>query len=353
MAKIDTSRWSKFKVMDIFETVSTGKKVQVPTGCWIAVNKLEEGSTPRITVSGIDNGVSGFYSDVDDDSYRVYENFISISFLGTVFYHSGRASLDMKVHCLKPINYRLNKNTACFLITILRQAVGSIEYSDQISSTVVPNLEIRLPGTPSGEPDWAYMDSFMEEVMKESEACLKNLRLADEKKTAVDVSGWKEFEIGKLFPKIKKPPVLHNRQVIEDENGIPYVVRTKFDNGIKCRVQRSDEMKSSPAGVISFGAENATFFYQHEEFVSGRDIYYIDTQDLSDGACMFLTACLQPIARKYSYNYGLFPDLLKSEQIKLPVDSHGCPDWAYMDSYMRVFMQDAESSIEMLSKSLV
>lgn len=164
----------------------------------------------------------------------------------------------------------------------------------------------------------------------------------------IDTSGWKEFEIGKLFPKIKKPPVLHNRQVIEDENGIPYVVRTKFDNGIKCRVQRNDEMKPSPAGVISFGAENATFFYQREEFVSGRDIYYIDTQDLSDGACMFLTACLQPIARKYSYNYGLFPDLLKSEQIKLPGDSHGCPDWAYMDSFMAEVMKESEACLENL-----
>lgn len=164
----------------------------------------------------------------------------------------------------------------------------------------------------------------------------------------IDTSDWKKFEIGKLFPRIVKPPVLHNRQVIEDANGIPYVVRTKFDNGIKCRVQRNDEMKPSPAGVISFGAENATFFYQPEEFVSGRDIYYIDTQELSDGACMFLTACLQPIARKYSYNYGLFPELLKSERIKLPVDFHGCPDWAYMDSFMAEVMKESEACLENL-----
>ena len=182
----------------------------------------------------------------------------------------------------------------------------------------------------------------------ESEACLGNLRLADEKKTAVDISQWKEFQIGKLFPKIKK---LHSRQVIEDEQGIPYIVRTKFNNGMKCRVQRNDEMTPSPAGVISFGAENATFFYQREEFVSGRDIYYIDTRKLSAGACMFLTACLQPLARKYSYNYGLFPDLLKFEQIKLPVDSHGNPDWSYMDAYMQHVMKESERHIEQFEQA--
>ena len=83
--------------------------------------------------------------------------------------------------------------------------------------------------------------------------------------------------------------------------------------------------KLSPAGVISFGAENATFFYQEDPFVSGRDIYYIDTRSLAAGTCMFLTACLQPIARKYSYNYGFFPNLLKMEKIKLPATSSGEP----------------------------
>lgn len=161
----------------------------------------------------------------------------------------------------------------------------------------------------------------------------------------IDTSEWQEFQIGELF-QIRKPPVLHNRQVIENENGIPYIVRTKFGNGIKCRVQRNNEMSPSPAGVISFGAENATFFYQQEEFVSGRDIYYIDTRKLSAGTCMFLTACLQPVARKYSYNYGLFPDLLKSERIKLPVDFHGCPDWAYMDSFMANVMKESEACLE-------
>ena len=80
------------------------------------------------------------------------------------------------------------------------------------------------------------------------------------RRQVVDISQWKEFEIGKLFPKIMKPPVLHERQVVEDAGGIPYVVRTKFDNGIKYRVQQNDEMKPSPAGVISFGAENFSFF---------------------------------------------------------------------------------------------
>ena len=345
MAKIDTSGWKEYEIGKLFEISRPVTRSQA---------KYSEGNIPFVASGNFNNGVVK-YCEPEKDEVLDGKNCITVSPLdGSAFYQPddflGRGGAGSAIMMLR--NPNLDEKNGLFLATAIRASLIKYTYSDQLNSQTIASENIEIPVDSHGCPNWAYMDSFMEEVMKESEACLRNLRLADEKKTAVDVSGWKEFEIGKLFPKIKKPPVLHNRQIIEDENGIPYVVRTKFDNGIKCRVQRSDEIKPSPAGVISFGAENATFFYQREEFVSGRDIYYIDTQDLSDGACMFLTACLQPIARKYSYNYGLFPDLLKSEQIKLPVDNHGNPDWAYMDSYMRVVMQNAESNIEMLSKSL-
>ena len=57
--------------------------------------------------------------------------------------------------------------------------------------------------------------------------------LNNAKLNKVDTSKWKEFIVGDLFENIKKPDVLHAREVVEDENGIPYVVRTKFNNGIK------------------------------------------------------------------------------------------------------------------------
>lgn len=342
MAKIDTSGWKEFRVGDYFHGIrGTSRKMQ----------GLDEGETPVIAAARYNQGIAGYY-DVPSE----YENAITISCngvgCGSTYYHDYSFAITGDAIVLENIgNVPIG---ALHFIASVYDAYFSRKYSytDKCSADKAEAECILLPATSDGSPDWDYMESYMKAVMKESEASLESLKQADDKKTAVDISQWKEFVIGELFPKIKKPPVFHNRQVIEDENGIPYIVRTKFDNGIKCRVQRNDEMKPSPAGVISFGAENATFFYQREEFVSGRDIYYIDTQDLSDGACMFLTACLQPIARKYSYNYGLFPDLLKLEHIKLPVDSRGCPDWAYMDSYMRDVIQNAESNIKIMSKSL-
>lgn len=156
---------------------------------------------------------------------------------------------------------------------------------------------------------------------------------------------WGTFRVGEIFPHIKKPKVYHTREVKRDDKGIPYVVRSKYNNGIKYRVVRPDNIVNPP-NVISFGSENATFFFQEEDWVSGRDIYYIDVKGLSKYVCLFVIACLQQIAVKYSYNYGLFPDLLREEIIRLPITKRGLPDWEYMDSFMTNREEKVQSSID-------
>ena len=166
----------------------------------------------------------------------------------------------------------------------------------------------------------------------------------------INTAPWREYLIKDIFPHIIKPDVYHTKHVEEDPDGIPYVVRSKFNNGIKFNVKRPAG-NVNPAHVISFGAENATFFYQANEWISGRDIYYIDTRDLNEYACLFLVACLQPIAKKYSYNFGLFPDLLKREIIKLPADKNGKPDFSYMETFMRELEILTRSSLDRLKEA--
>ena len=61
-----------------------------------------------------------------------------------------------------------------------------------------------------------------------------------------------------------------------------------------------------------------------------------------------LNACLNSIATKYTYNNGLFPDLLKKEHIKLPSTPDGSPDWKYMEEYMRKIEQRTQTAISAL-----
>ena len=58
-------------------------------------------------------------------------------------------------------------------------------------------------------------------------------------------------------------------------------------------------MIPSLKGVILLGSENVSFFYQKENFVSGRDIYHIDTRHLIEKTCLFLVSRLDTLTDKY------------------------------------------------------
>ncbi|MCM1454931.1 MAG: restriction endonuclease subunit S [Bacteroides sp.] len=178
MNRIDTTKWKEFKIHEIFYTELVGKKLQTPTGANIKKTELTDGNTPRITVSGVNNGVIGYFdADCNNANYRVYENFISVSFLGTVFYQEGKASLDMKVHCLKLKKGDMNKYIGHYLVTCIRKSLKKSRYSDQISSTVLPLLPVRLPVDKTGNPDFLYMEEYMKKLENQIKNNLKLLNM--------------------------------------------------------------------------------------------------------------------------------------------------------------------------------
>lgn len=335
MMKIDTSEWKPFAIGNIFDVVK---------GTRLTKAHMTQGDIRFIGSSAMNNGCTSLVGNTENMHPA---NTITVCYNGSVgetFYQDELFLASDDVNVLYP-KFNMNRNIALFIAPLIKASSARYNYIDKWKKEVMIADEIMLPADVNGEPDWAYMDEYMSKVMCESEICLENLTQADGDRHEVDTSEWKEFRVGDLFQNIVKPEVLHTRQVVESMEGIPYVVRTKFNNGIKCRVQPVAGVTPSPAGVITWGAENATFFYQPEPFLSGRDIYYIDTREFNPFVCMFLASCLQTVVHKYPYNFGLFPDLLKEEKIKLPVITDSTPDWAYMDEYMRLKMESAETDL--------
>ena len=343
MKKIDTSKWKDFRVAEIFLISRPSSRSMLD---------YEDGEIPFVASGNFNNGIAKKCQPKENEKLDV-GNCITVSPLdGSAFYQKcdflGRGGAGSAILIMR--SSKLNELRGLFISSVIRRSLTRYSYSDQINSESLKNESIKLPSTDDGEPDWDYMDTYMSEMLKKSERCLENLRDVSTTKKSINIKEWKEFNVGELFPNIWKPKVLHTRQVEESDTGLPYVVRTKFDNGLKYRIKTLDEIEPTPPGCISWGAENPSFFYQEEAFYSGRDIYCIDTRKLSRGACMFLCACLQRIADKYSYNFGLFPKHLKSETIYLPVNREGLPDWDSMDSYMNRVLEQSEDNFKELTQ---
>lgn len=173
--EIDISDWHEFRVGDLFETLG-GKRV--PTGSYVkkAVLDANLGQIPRITVTGLNNGIDGYYNEsINDSNYRIYENFISVTFLGDCFYQKHKASLDMKVHCLKLLNIDLNEKIALFLITTLKKEMLTYNYGDQLNSENLKDIILKLPSK-NDQPDWEYMEDFITNQQEKIKNQLKELR---------------------------------------------------------------------------------------------------------------------------------------------------------------------------------
>lgn len=177
----------------------------------------------------------------------------------------------------------------------------------------------------------------------------------------IDTSGWKEFKLGYIMVgnkkqghglfKIVNSVAYHGKDVTEtdSDDGINYITRSKFNNGLKARVVRLDKFKVNPAGTISFGAENADFFYQTEPYITGNKMYYIDTTALSERACRFLKSIMEvTFTANYSFSDGMIPARIYDECIKLPATHDGAPDWTYMESYMANLETKVAESLTML-----
>lgn len=333
MKEINTENWQEFQI---------GKLFQVSRGRRFVVGKHKEGNIPYYSASLENNGITDYIS----NPLFIDKNAIIVTTFCDAFYAKGEFTASDEITILH--HEKMNEINGLFIASAIRKNAWKYSFKVKAFQTRIIEDTIKLPINKKGELDWEYMESYMKNIMQESERDIENLKNICNKKKEIELNNWKSFTIGKLFENIVKPPVLHTKNVTENINGIPYVVRTKFNNGIKYNVEKTLQMQPSPAGTISFGAENATFFYQEREYVSGRDIYYIDTRHLTKYACLFVVTSLQTIAEKYSYNYGMFPELVKKEEIKLPVNKKGEPDWDYMENYMKNIMQNTQSKLDKL-----
>lgn len=145
--------WKVFRIDSIFDMF---------TGASISQDKFNVGSIPRITVTDTNNGIGLFTERLEDRNYRSFQNFISISFLGSVFYHNYEASLDMKIHGLKIKNRELNSNLAQFIIVCLKNSLPKVSYGNQLSSKDLLTKSILLPVDKNGTPDWTFMEEYVQ-----------------------------------------------------------------------------------------------------------------------------------------------------------------------------------------------
>lgn len=350
--KLTDREWADFYIKDIFQTYKGPKGLQTHTGAYVSKHLLSSGIMPRITVKDTLNGIDSFcYS--TDKNFRFFKNFISVSFLGSVFYHSYEASLDMKVHALVPLEIELNSYTAKFLISAIKNSITLLSYGNQLSSTDLSKVKFLLPINSDGLPDWQFIEDFIKQKEQKQISDLKDYYADKAFELMISTGGlknteWQGFKIGKIFEQLLRGS--NKGHSNEDcQFGVSYNGAKYNDNGVTGFVETNEKFKIFKGNAIVFvmtgeGSVGLSV-YKKEDFVPSSNVFVGYSSVLNRWNGLFLVTAINNGADRYNYGYIRNEKRLFNEKILLPVKSDGLPDWQFMEDFMKQIERDKIATV--------
>lgn len=332
--------WGEFSIKEIFITHKGTNGIQTPTGSYIKRCKFKKSNMPRVTVRETNNGIDDFVFSIDKN-FRVYKNFISVSFLGGVFYHPYEASIDMKVHALIPKSIELNRYNAQFMINAIKNNLIHSSYGNQLSSTDLPRTKIMLPVDDNGSPEWCFMEEYIKEreikqrndLKEYYKSRLLDLVICPEVLTDVE---WGEFSLRDLFTFERGN---QNNMSACEVGEIPLISAKKIDNGVKAFI--SDNGKKLFEGHIltlnndGDGGVGIAYYQANKMALDTHVTALIPVIPINRSSLLFISKTITIQRDKFSHGYSLNNNRMKAQKIVLPIDKNGNPNWSYMENFIK------------------
>lgn len=344
MGKIDTSGWKEFRIGDLFEACLSKDDIQP--------KDFVEGKIPLVSSGKENNGIIAF---VEDKKARLWEaNTLTIDMFGKVFYQENPyfAVSHGRVNILLP-KISMTKGCLQFMgCAIEKVTLQKYAFNEMCTGTKVLKDNIKLPATPDGDPDWAYMESYMANLEAKVADSLTLLQAAkDAEKKKVDTREWGEFRVGELFDIHPTKAYKCTNAELLDNGETHVVVNSAYNNG----VGGLSTLKPTEQGnMITFSdtVDANTIFYQDKPFigyphVQGLYPIGIFRKNWTELSLKYFATVFRQKALSIGFDYGnkFRRDIAVKLYIFLPVDKTGQPDWVYMEEYMRKVEEKTENTL--------
>jgi hypothetical protein len=176
-------------------------------------------------------------------------------------------------------------------------------------------------------------------------------KLKTKKRQVLNTTDWLYFKLGidnlktrngiftiDLGKPIHAVEIEENNNISLSENWIPYVTRTKENNGTEFFVDIYTlyENMINSENCITIGAEGFKAFYQSKKFINGNKVNILKNENINKYNALFICAVLNiELEMKFNYGRGATKERLKRLKIKLPVTKDGQPDWQFMEDYIK------------------
>ena len=174
MSKIDISNWKEFQVGQLF-TILNGKG--------ITKNEIYEhpGQLPAIQSGEEDFGCIGYL----DYDYCVSKNYtiskgacLTVARSGSsgyVGYQSQRCVVGDSAKILEP-KFEANKERLLFIRALLMVNKAKYAYTDKVTRENYERDTIKLPVLDNEQPNWSFMEKYIQKIEKQQAHNLKQLQ---------------------------------------------------------------------------------------------------------------------------------------------------------------------------------
>lgn len=132
-----------------------------------------EGEIPYITRTTFNNGIAK-YVDEAETKEIVSGNAITIAGeTAKLYYQPYDFVVGTKVSIMR--YETINRENAMYVISSIEKSVSSqFGFSNILTGKKLKELTISLPATPSGDPNWEYMEEYIKKVEDQKKRKIKN-----------------------------------------------------------------------------------------------------------------------------------------------------------------------------------
>ena len=322
-------KWKEFKISDFFINFH---------GVRLTKENRKDGKFPLLTASEINQGVSSF---IDNSEMEVYSKSITVDMFGHSFYHNYDCTGDDNIYFFQ--NDEFNPTIKKFIVQMINMNSSKFSYGKQFRQKFADNLKVLLPVNSTGEIDYDFMESYIKEVEEQKLEEYKKyaLKRVDEIGTventdALEEKEWKPFKISEIFT-VESGCDIYDKERIKGE--VPYITSSAMNNGIKYFV--ANKNKTLEANAISVNRNGSVGYAFYHKYMA---LYSNDCRKLkvkksnNEFVCLYMTNQIMQQKDKYNYSVKMGTARLLQQNILLPIDSSGNPDYDYMEKYIKKLM---------------
>ena len=145
---------------------------------------------------------------------------------------------------------------------------------------------------------------------------------------------WGKFIIGELFE------ILPGKRLRKEDmtpGDTPFIGASDHNNGVTAFIADTNASEDSNVLGVNYNGSVTECFYHPYTCLFSDDVkrFHLKGREGNKYIYLFVKTVIRKQKVKYSYGYKFNDERMRRQEIMLPVDDSGNPEWSFMEDFMR------------------